>query len=544
MDAEITDYFDRFVFYDFETSGTPENYSDDPESTGKEQPQIQDVGYVVTDSDLNITDEGNILVRPKIDINPHPMAIAITRIHMDQLYKKGKSEFEAIGQFQDLLLQEPRTAISGYNTVSFDDEVLRNSLFRNLRDPYVHEWKDGNGRFDIYPLIQMVYAYRPDILEWPVREDGVVSLKLEDLSKANGIVHENAHDALSDVKATIGLAKMVKERAPKLWNHSLWLTRKTNKKPNAMNLLAKPKGRFVFQTTTFFGKDCAMTRPVYPLVIDQKNANKFHCIDLTANPEDLKLMLQKSPDEIAESVFTSLSERPEGSFRSPLSNVTCNKGNASGVADATPLLVEKMAKRFKYDPERVEANLQFVLNNERALQALVSQAMVSNFPPPEDPYHAIYDGFASKEAKDMMVKLHSRDSNLPSKKMITESPFMPMIKKLSDKEIKKYGPLVMRAKYNNFYEDLLARNKAPANELKKWLVDLESRIIHGKAGSLTFDRFHEELAMVRKSIVLDNEQEEALNILEEHIKEKEHQIIPQLRQDVAELTREKEGLKP
>src|SRR5690606_4656946 len=117
------------------------------------------------------------------------------------------------------LMMQPQTCVAGYNSIRFDDEVTRYGLYRNLFDAYAREWQNGNSRWDIIDMLRACYALRPEGIEWPMREDGSPSFKLEALTAANGISHQDAHDALSDVRATIAMAKLVKEKQPKLYDY-------------------------------------------------------------------------------------------------------------------------------------------------------------------------------------------------------------------------------------------------------------------------------------------------------------------------------------
>src|SRR5690606_35442425 len=118
-------------------------------------------------------------------------------------------------------MMEPNTCTAGYNSIRFDDEASRNLCYRNFYDPYERENKNNNSRWDLIDLVRMCYALRPDGIEWPLREDGMPSFKLEHLSAANNIGHEDAHEALSDVIATIDLARLIKSRQPRLFDWAL-----------------------------------------------------------------------------------------------------------------------------------------------------------------------------------------------------------------------------------------------------------------------------------------------------------------------------------
>ena len=115
----------------------------------------------------------------------------------------------------------PGTCGVGYNSLRFDDEVTRYTLYRNFYDPYAREWQNGNSRWDIIDLVRTAYALRPDGIEWPLREDGLPSFRLEDLTTPTASAHEAAHDALSDVHATIAIARLVRDRQPRLYDYVL-----------------------------------------------------------------------------------------------------------------------------------------------------------------------------------------------------------------------------------------------------------------------------------------------------------------------------------
>ena len=187
-------------WYDYETTGT------DPR---RDRP-LQVAG-LRTDEALNIIGEPvNLYCRPADDILPHPAACLITGIHPRTLLDQGQDEAEFFTRLHAELAR-PGTCGAGYNSLRFDDEFTRYGLYRNFFDPYAREWQGGNSRWDLIDLVRAAYALRPEGIVWP-QQDGRVSLRLELLTQANGIDHGQAHDALSDVTATIGLARLLRER--------------------------------------------------------------------------------------------------------------------------------------------------------------------------------------------------------------------------------------------------------------------------------------------------------------------------------------------
>ncbi|GBL03061.1 exodeoxyribonuclease I [Glaciecola sp. KUL10] len=159
------------------------------------------------------------------DYLPHPEACLVTGITPQQSLRDGLIEAEFAAKINRLMSQA-NTCTLGYNSIKFDDEVSRHLFYRNFFDPYAREYSNQNSRWDLIDLARACYALRPDGLVWPKKDNGTPSFKLEELSKANGIEHQDAHDAISDVKATIEFAKRLKEAQPKLFDYYYDLRKK------------------------------------------------------------------------------------------------------------------------------------------------------------------------------------------------------------------------------------------------------------------------------------------------------------------------------
>ena len=195
-------------FYDLETSGL----------NPREDRVMQFAGQR-TNMDLEPVGEPvNILVKMTEDALPSPAAIAVTGITPQKTLMDGMSEAE----FCRYVCEEvfvPGTVAMGYNTVRFDDEFMRATLWRNFYEPYEWEWKDGRSRWDMLDVVRLTRALRPEGIKWPFREDGKPTNRLELITKLNGMKHEHAHDALSDVYATIAVAQLISEKQPKLYDY-------------------------------------------------------------------------------------------------------------------------------------------------------------------------------------------------------------------------------------------------------------------------------------------------------------------------------------
>ncbi|RYE98071.1 MAG: exodeoxyribonuclease I, partial [Oxalobacteraceae bacterium] len=186
-----------FLWHDYETFG----------ATPRRDRPAQ-FAAIRTDAELNEIGEPIMLYcQPANDFLPDPESCLITGILPQHCLEHGVPEHEFARQIEAAFSQ-PDTIGVGYNTIRFDDEVTRYLFWRNLIDPYAREWQHNCGRWDLLDVVRMVHALRPDGIVWPTRDDGKPSFKLEHLSAANGLVHEAAHDALSDVRATIALARL------------------------------------------------------------------------------------------------------------------------------------------------------------------------------------------------------------------------------------------------------------------------------------------------------------------------------------------------
>jgi exodeoxyribonuclease-1 len=222
-----------FYWHDYETFGV------DP---SRDRPS-QFAG-LRTDQDLNPIGEPLVIYcQPQKDILPSPAACLITGITPQLALEKGLPE----PTFIDLIhreLSQPMTCGVGYNSIRFDDEVSRYCLYRNFYDPYQREWKNGNSRWDILDMLRLMRALRPEGIEWADHEPGRPSFKLEHLTAANNIAHEAAHDALSDVTATIAMAKLVKQKQPRLFDY---VVNNRSKKVVKCLTLLKRNHFFMFQ---------------------------------------------------------------------------------------------------------------------------------------------------------------------------------------------------------------------------------------------------------------------------------------------------------
>ena len=182
-----------YLFYDVETTGLNKAFD-----------QILQFAAIRTDMSLNEMERHAISVKLRTDVIPSPRALLTNRISISNFFS-GLNEYEAVLKIHHWLNQAGTISL-GYNTLGFDDEVLRFSFHRNLLPPYSHQYRNNCRRMDLFPMTIIYSLYQRDVLVWP-EIDGKASLKLEHLGCANHLVAGASHEAMVDVETTVELAR-------------------------------------------------------------------------------------------------------------------------------------------------------------------------------------------------------------------------------------------------------------------------------------------------------------------------------------------------
>ena len=376
-----------FFFYDLETSGLNARTA-----------RIMQFAGIRTDMDLNpIGEPFNILVKLTDDILPDPGAIMVTGITPQQTLSDGLSEPE----FCKLLMEDvftPDTITVGFNSVRFDDEFIRHTLWRNFYDPYEWAWSEGRSRWDMLDVVRMTRALRPDGITWPVDENGKAVNKLELISKENGLVHEKAHDALSDVEALIGVAKLIKQKQGKLFEYLLKMRDK--KEVTSLVNLEHPQP-FVYSSGRY-DVEFEKTTIALPLAPGVKPGAVL-VYDLRYDPTPF---LGASPRALASIVFADAKMRQsEGYQRLPVKELSYNKCPA-----VAPLgvLDDESQKRLAIDMALIKKHIDILANN-KAFAGAVREAfeMREPFEPSADVEFQLYDGFIDNKDKPKLAAVRA-----------------------------------------------------------------------------------------------------------------------------------------
>ena len=360
-----------FFFYDLETSGLK----------AREDRIMQFAGQRTSMELEPIGEPVNILVKMTDDALPSPGAINVTGITPQATLMDGVSEAE----FCRFVTEEvfvPGTVAVGYNTVRFDDEFMRACLWRNFYDPYEWEWKDGRSRWDMLDVVRLTRALRPEGIEWPFTEDGKPTNRLELLTKLNGVEHEHAHDALSDVYATIAVARLIREKQPKLFDY-LYRMREKREVQKLVNL-QDPKP--VVYASGRYANEFNKTTVVVPIA-PGRNGNVL--------VYDLRYNLNEIDEEKTYPIVKEL---------------CYNKCPA--VAPLAVLDSGDGWRKIGLDKATVEENLRVLMAHpEFAERMRTEHEERPEFPPSLEPEAALYDGFLNDSDRIKVAAVRNADAS-------------------------------------------------------------------------------------------------------------------------------------
>lgn len=368
-----------FFFYDLETSGL----------NAREDRIMQFAGQR-TDMELNpIGEAHNILVKLNDDTLPSPDAIMVTGISPQQTVADGYTEAEFAKILHEDICSED-TIMVGFNNIRFDDEFIRALFWRNFYDPYEWCWKDGRSRWDMLDVVRMTRALRPDGIEWPVDSEGKATNRLELITQLNGVDHFKAHDALSDVEATIAVARLIKEKQPQLYEYLLKM-RDKNEVKKLVNL--DDKKPFVY-TSGRYDSEHEKTTVALPLTTG-RNSNVV-VYDLRYDPTPFIKMDQK---QLAEILFASWEERKKEGFQ-PLPVKELQYNRAPAVAPLGVLEQGEGWERVHLDKNTLERHKAAVMAAPQFAENI--RSLFENRPEFKklpDAEAQLYDGFVNNKDK-------------------------------------------------------------------------------------------------------------------------------------------------
>lgn len=371
-----------FLFHDYETFGT--------------KPSIDracQFAAVRTDASLAPCAEPLVVYcQPGEERLPHPQACLLTGITPQLAQREGLNEADFTASIE-AAVSAPMTCTLGYNNFRFDDEFTRNLLYRNLYDPYTHEWKNGNSRFDLIDITRMFSALRPDGIEWPSHADGTPSYRLEDLTRANALEHGQAHDALADVHATIALARLLAQSNPKLWQWGLSL----RDKHKVEQLLAGHD--MLLHSSSRYAAARRCTALITPLARHPDIASQMIVYDLSVDPGQFAGL---DVGQLQDLLFTSAADLPEDFQRLPVKTIKINRAPMLAPMNTLPANPQQT---LGIDVDAAQQHLQRLQADQDLRKRIVQLFSQREFAASTDPDRMIYQGFFSNSDRALLQRL-------------------------------------------------------------------------------------------------------------------------------------------
>lgn len=413
-----------FFFYDLETSGIRAKSN-----------RVMQFGGQRTDLELNpIGEPVDILIKLSPDTLPDPEAILITGITPQQTIADGITEAAFCKQFiSEIAL--PGTIFVGFNSIRFDDEFMRYLLWRNFYDPYEWQWKDGRSRWDILDVSRMTRALRPDGINWPFASDGKPTNRLGSLTSVNKLDHQNAHDALSDVRATIAVAKLIRDKQHKLFDYLLALRDK-----KAVSKFVSVNELFVYSSGKYSSEHEKTT--LAGVIGERLDKQGVLVFDTRQDPSPF---LKMTADQLAD-IWRWKEDKD--ALRLPVKTLKYNRCPA-----IAPLAVLDEASRGRLNIDvdscqkhfqALQANSTFLGNLHKALDILdQTREQLGLVDTVEQPDEQLYSGFVA-------------DQDRRTSQKITQAPpaeLTSFTSKLSDERLKALIPLYKARNYSDSLDD-------------------------------------------------------------------------------------------
>ena len=369
----------NLVFYDFETSSSNVSYG-----------QIIQAAAILVNDNFQELDryEGRCKLSP--GIVPEAMALLVNKTTPKMLKETNLSHYQMIRQLVDKFREWKNSIFIGYNSINFDEEFLRRTLFKNLEYPYLTN-TNGSERGDLFSLARACHLYYPDCIKTPISNKNNPVFKLEKLAPMNDIKHDEAHSAIGDVLATIEIAKLLSKKASNVWKASLM----TTNKDKSFQLIKEEQ---LFCTDFFYyGKSIPF---VLTFVCQHPQWGYPMCFDLKADPsyyfnlsiQQLKKELEKKPK-----VIRTIKHKKHPIIMNPSYGINFDNYKQLGIKK-----LKERAKQVRENKEFAKKIASILDDDARERQELDSQMDVY-------PEESIYKKFAPDHDNKLMPAFHKAD---------------------------------------------------------------------------------------------------------------------------------------
>jgi exodeoxyribonuclease-1 len=449
-----------FYWYDYETFGLSPKVD-----------RIAQFAGIRTDESLNILDEKMFYCKPTHDSLPSPEACAVTGISPQLCEQKGIIEHEFIKKINNEF-SAPDTCTVGYNSINFDDEFTRHTLYRNFIDPYAWHWKNGNTRWDILDVVRLCYALKRDSsLKWVYNENKKPIFKLDRLSIANGIEHSDAHDALADVRATIEIAKIIKNTQPQLFDFAFSLRDK--KTVESKIQLFEP----MLHTSGMYPAEVSCTKLTTAIAYHPEYNDRAIVFSLDQDPS---IMLDLDTEELKSLIFSKQSNLPKGVDKLQIKDLAFNK---------SPMFVPNVYKlsdniinQLQIDMPKCLKNLDFIKSNQTEISQAIEDIYKNNNERPKssDVDQSLYDGFIDNSDRKICNQ----------------------IQELSVDKLKDFYPQFKDTKLSKLFLHFKARNYPQIlseKERDDWFEVVQGRVQEGNNGYMSSTSFYNRLNTLRNN---------------------------------------------
>ena len=455
----------NFVFYDFETS-----------SSNKHWGQIIQIGAILTNDSLEELDRFDARCRLSPGIIPEAMALIVNKSSPAMLKGSNLSHYEMIRQFVTTLKKWGKATYMGFNSIEFDEEFLRSTLFQTLEYPYLTS-TNGNTRGDVLSLARAANLYYPNTLKNSINAKGNAVYKLDQMAPLNGVEHDDAHSAIGDVIATAGIAKIIAKKAPNVWKASLL----TMDKNQSLELIKNED--YFCSNEYYYGRSVPF---VQTFVCQHPQYQWPLCFDLKHDPN---IFLKMSQKELTAAIKKYKFLRTVRHNKHP---IIMNPSYGNEIDQYKIIGLEKLASRAKL----IKNNKQFSkiisdIKKEEAEEKMQSKSQ-------EDIYNeeSIYTKFTSTADNSLMPEFHS----------INWEKKLSILSKFKDERLKYFGKkllymekpeLLPKSEYDMIHKDIAKKLLSTNNE--KWN---------------TIPRTYSEIDTLREKFEREN-QPDKLTILDE-----------------------------
>ncbi|MDP6440250.1 MAG: exonuclease domain-containing protein [Pelagibacteraceae bacterium] len=462
----------NYVFYDFETCSSNVSYG-----------QIIEAAAVLVNDDFQELDryEGRCRLNP--GIIPEAMALIVNKSSVAMLKNTNLSHYQMIKQLMEKFNRWKNSVFFGYNSIDFDEEFLRRTLFKNLEYPYITV-TNGNERGDLLGLARAAHLYYPDCIKTPISSKNNPLFKLDQLAPMNNIKHDKAHSAMGDVLATVEIAKLLSKKAPNVWKASLI----TTNKDKCLQII---KDEELFCTNFFYGK----ATPFVLTYVCQHPWNYAFCFDLKADPS---YYFKLSVQELKKEIFDT-KPRVMRTIKHKKHPIIMNAGYGINFDSYKQLGLPKLRERAKMIRENKDfaRKVNSILEEDiREKQELDSQL---------DVYaeESIYKKFPTNEDSAIMPEFHKVD---------WKDKFS-ILQKFKDERFQYFGKRILyeespeslpKKEYNIIHKEIASRVLSTNNE--KWN---------------TIPRTYSEIDTLRNKFKEDKEKLKALEDINSYVEEME-----------------------